>query len=412
MPTPRPHAQLRILNITAQKPDSTGSGTYLAELVRCMDAAGHKTAVVCGIDRNDTISSLPVSTQVFPVRFNTDELPFNVCGMSDTMPYPSTRYRDMTPQMTRAFISAFCKALRQAAQEFKPDIVICHHLYLVTALARNIMPNVPMAAICHSTDLRQMHKHALERERIIDGIQRLDAILALHAEQVEEIASTYGVARDRVSIIGVGFNAQKFSMPPVRILYAGKICRKKGVESLLEAIDLMDPTAFDCANRGIELVLAGGHSADKQEYQRIVERSARCHWPVRFLGKLDQASLAQEYQTADIFVLPSFFEGLPLVVIEALACGCRVVTTDLPGERPWIESNTTNAPVTWVKPPRLVNVDEPLEQDLPAFEHDLAIALATTIKAAAASRPSCDVSGLSWEHVTERALMAVLQCRP
>lgn len=41
---------MRILNISAQKPDSTGSGVYLAEMVRCELSAGHAAAVVAGVD--------------------------------------------------------------------------------------------------------------------------------------------------------------------------------------------------------------------------------------------------------------------------------------------------------------------------------------------------------------------------
>lgn len=44
---------MRILNISAQKPDSTGSGVYLSEMVRCELLAGHAAAVVAGVDASD-----------------------------------------------------------------------------------------------------------------------------------------------------------------------------------------------------------------------------------------------------------------------------------------------------------------------------------------------------------------------
>ena len=46
---------MRILSITAQKPHSTGSGTYMTELVRSWARAGHSQAVVCGIYPDDTV---------------------------------------------------------------------------------------------------------------------------------------------------------------------------------------------------------------------------------------------------------------------------------------------------------------------------------------------------------------------
>ena len=107
--------RLRILNISAQKPDGTGSGTFLAQTVAAQVAAGHLTAVVCGIDDGDATDALPAQALVFPVRFNTSELPFHVCGMSDEMPYAATRYRDLTPQMVGQFESAFAAWLDRVA---------------------------------------------------------------------------------------------------------------------------------------------------------------------------------------------------------------------------------------------------------------------------------------------------------
>ena len=77
---------MRILNISAQKPDSTGSGVYLSEMVRCELLAGHAAAVVAGVDASDE-PTLPEGAEPYFVRFNTEALPFNVCGMSDVMPY-------------------------------------------------------------------------------------------------------------------------------------------------------------------------------------------------------------------------------------------------------------------------------------------------------------------------------------
>ena len=64
---------------------------------------------------------------------------------------------------------------------------------------------------------------------------------------------------------------------------------------------------------------------------------------------------------SDVFVLPSFYEGLPLVIIEALACGTYVICTDLPGIRNWIDQNLPDNGVVFVEPPKRVNEDEPVE---------------------------------------------------
>lgn len=98
---------MRILNISAQKPDSTGSGVYLAEMVRCELSAGHAAAVVAGVDASDE-PTLPEGAEPYFVRFNTEALPFNVCGMSDVMPYFGAKSIGPPPQPV-SITQSYCR---------------------------------------------------------------------------------------------------------------------------------------------------------------------------------------------------------------------------------------------------------------------------------------------------------------
>lgn len=390
---------MRILHITAQKPDSTGSGVYLAETVRALDRAGHEQAVVCDIAPGDPVD-LPQGVRVRPVVFDTPALPFHVVGMSDSMPYPATRYRDLTTEMTVRFKRAFNEAFDDVCAEFTPDLVVCHHLYLVCAVMAHRAWSCPITAITHGTDMRQMCKIPLERAYIREGVQRLDRIFALHDEQVADIEAIYGVPAGRVKVVGVGYNARIFQRQGnracgagVRIAYAGKIAFKKGVSCLIAALD-----RTQLSPRDTRVDLAGGYSV-QGEYDLIAAQAATSRWDVRLAGKLPQPELARLYNAADIFVLPSFFEGLPLVVVEALACGCAVVVTDLPGIRPWLAEHVPDAPVFYVAPPHMRDTDEPLPEDLPAFEERLAAAID---QAAAAPVAACDTSSLSWDALAQK----------
>lgn len=148
---------MRILNILTQKPNSTGSGIYLTELVKQFRLLGHEQAVVAGIDAKDTTEYLP-QIKFFPVKFNTPALPFPVVGMSDVMPYPSTRYNQLTKLMTAQLETAFIKALEPVIDDFNPDLIICHHLYFLTSIVREYFPQKRVVGICHGTDLRQLKK--------------------------------------------------------------------------------------------------------------------------------------------------------------------------------------------------------------------------------------------------------------
>lgn len=407
---------MNILVITAQKPDSTGSGVYVAETVRALASEGHAVSLVAGIDRDDA-PELPRPCAFYPVRFRTEALPFPVCGMSDQMPYTATRYRDMDEGMVEQFKHAFRREIRRACTERMPDVVLCHHLYLATAVAADAIRELAeetgrkapsIRGICHSTDLRQMGTHALERDFIVRGIRSLSRIFALHEPQKREIIGTYGVPENLVEVVGSGYNPELFHLEgrpardesrPVQATYVGKIWRKKGVECLINCTRLLRLGPSD-----IEFHLIGGYN-DEQEHAELVELAARVPYRFDFRGKVAQDHLIDRYRESDVFVLPSFFEGLPLVVIEALACGCKAVVTDLPGIRPWISANVPHAPVFYVEPPRMESLDEPVAADLPAFEERLARAIdEAALSLAPAPEDFSGIENVTWAGLADKLI--------
>ena len=390
---------MKILSVTAQKPNSTGSGIYLTELVKAMDEEGHEQAVVAGINREDAIE-LPDRVGFYPVYFEQEDLPYPIVGMSDEMPYVSTRYCDLTPEMTEQFKNAFVNVLKKAVEELNPDVILCHHLYLLTAIVREHFPGRRVYGFCHNTDLRQMQKNSLETEYIRTQICALDRVYALQQAQKVKILEIYGLDPAKVQVVGTGYNSEVFWTDgpkkssldgKIRIAYAGKIAEKKGVMSLMRAL-----RQLPYREEELEVLLAGG-AGNQKEYQEIVELSKLCACKVKFLGKLTQPELAKVYNACDIFVLPSFFEGLPLTVIEALACGDRVVMTELPGIREWMKETVPGADIRYVRLPEMRNADEPVLEELPAFEQRLKDVLEECIEAGETN--SADVSNISWETI-------------
>ena len=393
---------MKILSITAQKPDSTGSGVFLTELVKGFRNLECSQAVVCGYVEGDPLA-FPEGVQVFPVHYQTEALPFPVCGMSDEMPYESTRYRDMDETMTAQLREAFRRKIAEAVEAFQPDVILCHHLYFIASLVRQMYPHIPVCGQCHGSDLRQIETNPWQREWIKAQIPKLDGIFALHGVQQTKICQIFGLPAHRVRIMGTGYNGSVFFRDPryardpekTRFIFAGKLSEKKGVYSLLRCLDqLAHPERA-------ELYLAGGCGSEAElENLRTVAREAPC--PVTFLGKLDQAALAAQMNRCDVFVLPSFYEGLPLVLIEAMACGMRTVCTDLPGIRPWLDQALPDSGAVFVTPPTLRNTDEPVAAELPAFEARLAAAMEA---AAQSHQPDPQqVARLSWDALCRKLL--------
>ncbi len=440
---------MKILSITAQKPNSTGSGTYLTEVVRALDNLGHKQAVVAGIYEDDLPSiKFPKSVDFYPVIFDEHN---PIYGMSDSMPYPSALYSSLDEAGLAAFEARFEPVLRKAVQELDPDIIYCHHLFVLTALVRRLFPEKKVYGQCHGTDLRQFINCKQLQEHVRADIAGLDRIYCLHHEQYRQIAELFGVDADvaadaktaaetatdaitkasksKIEVVGCGYN-EKLFYPGDRLyskadgssgglaggsgkaagsdgssggtagsdesraefLYAGKLCRAKGVNELLHAA-----ASLDCAD--FKLTLVGGCQDDNTLaiYQSV--RSDRINW----LGPLPQSELAELFREKDVFVLPSYFEGLCLAVIEALASGMLVICTDLP-MREWLDANIPDNNIIYVELPEMASLDRPVSGGEEVLEKRLAEAFKQAMGKLREERKQPDMRMARWTTVAEKIL--------
>lgn len=82
-----------------------------------------------------------------------------------------------------------------------------------------------------------------------------------------------------------------------------------------------------------------------------------------------------------LFVMPSFYEGVSLVTMEALASGLRVVSNELPGMREWVGTRLEEEGIVeYVSLPALRSIDTPLTEELPAYEERLARGIARQLE--------------------------------
>ncbi|HYI38575.1 MAG TPA: glycosyltransferase family 4 protein [Thermoleophilaceae bacterium] len=111
---------------------------------------------------------------------------------------------------------------------------------------------------------------------------------------------------------------------PVRILYVGRLVSLKGQPVLLDAMARLAEAGVEA-----ELILVG----DGPERDALERRAARLGLDgrVAFAGPLGQDEVREHYARADVFCLPSFAEGVPVVLMEAMAAGLPVVTTRIAG---------------------------------------------------------------------------------
>jgi glycosyltransferase involved in cell wall biosynthesis len=109
----------------------------------------------------------------------------------------------------------------------------------------------------------------------------------------------------------------------LRFLYAGQVSIRKGIPVLMEAWK-------QAALRDAELHLVGSW---------LLADRIRNELPanVRYSSACSRQELLEHYQSADVFLFPSFFEGFALVLLEAMACGLPLLASDATGAPDIIE---------------------------------------------------------------------------
>lgn len=151
---------------------------------------------------------------------------------------------------------------------------------------------------------------------------------------------------DRFHIVHCGIDPEEFQPPPEReddgvlsVLTVGRLVSDKGLPVLVDAIDLL-------RRRGVpvELTVLGDGPLMASMRQDLGRRGLEdcVHLP----GAVPSDEVVDHYQRADAFCLPSFAEGVPVVLMEAMACELPVVATEITGVPELVEEGVSGYLVT------------------------------------------------------------------
>lgn len=165
------------------------------------------------------------------------------------------------------------------------------------------------------------------RNRVVMRLAMLPARRVVAVWTAGHRALTLALGSHRVALIDNGVEAERYAAParrhePPRVLYVGLLTPRKGVLDLIGASQTV--TAEGMAH---ELWLLGGTPDEGPEAAEPVLAAARGH--AELLGTRDPDQMPAVYAAADAFCLPSWWEAMPLSVLEAMAAGLPVVATDV-----------------------------------------------------------------------------------
>jgi glycosyltransferase involved in cell wall biosynthesis len=252
------------------------------------------------------------------------------------------RYRrSRIPMLTAAgYLGGILAALRRLRREGHPADLLHAHVHraawaaaIVAALTRR-----PFVVSEHSSEFgwSGIRDGALRRARI--AFARADLVCPV-SEYLRGQLEAHGVrARFRVvpNTVDTGVFRPSERAPedrPPRMITVASLEPKKGIDHLLRALGILSDTRPDFA---LDLVGDGPH---REEYEELARRLG-IEDRVVFHGASLQAEVVRLMRGADVLVMPSLTENLPLAIIEAMACGLPVVASRVGGIPEMVDDQT------------------------------------------------------------------------
>ncbi|MEZ5461198.1 glycosyltransferase [Dokdonella sp.] len=266
------------------------------------------------------------------------------------------------PMLSRPFNGWLCaRAILAEAQAFKPDVILSYWLYPdaygALRVAREL--GVPLVAGARGSDIRV--RDVVSRRLTAPVVRKADRLLVVSADLGRLAVRDYGADADRVRVIANGCDAATFhrrdraaarvelglSENAELVLYVGRLVAEKGLRELVEAM-----RSLRGEHPRAELVLVGDGPM-RAELAELAKDPAN---QLRLAGAQPASEVASWMAACNLLALPSYSEGHPNVLVEALACGRPVVSTPVGGVPEVVDDSCA-----MLVPPR----------DVPALAHAL-----------------------------------------
>ena len=312
---------MRILLVNYEYPPlGGGAGQATASLAREFAMAGHETLVL-----TSRFTGQPAMEEVAGFRIQR-------------VPVLRRRPDRCTPPEMLTFLASALAAALGSVRAWKPDAVITFFgipsgpvgLLLKLISGRPYIVSLRGGDVpgFQPYDLALFHKLLGPLIRLI--WKQAHAVVA-NSAGLQALARRFAPDLP-IAVIPNGVDAQKFhpaaepkaiGATPVRMLFVGRVVYQKGLDILFKALATLPPEL----NYALEIIGDGDQRpALTAEAERLGIASR-----IQFSGWCDRSVIAERYRAADLFVFPSRDEGMPNVVLEAMASGLPVVATAIAG---------------------------------------------------------------------------------
>jgi glycosyltransferase involved in cell wall biosynthesis len=235
------------------------------------------------------------------------------------------------------YLASVRGAVRKTIENFRPEVVLAFWAHpdgwAAVRIAREL--GVPAVVKVIGSDVLVVARDRRRRDAVAGALGAADRVIAVSRDLARSVVEL-GVDGEKVHVVPQGIDMELFtrgdraaaraalgiSADTRMILFVGNLLFSKGVGILIEACARLAKrnAAFSCY-----LV---GRGRDEAKLRKMAEGLSA---PVVFAGRCSQSALVNWYRAADLVTLPSFSEGIPNVLREALQCGRPFVATRVGG---------------------------------------------------------------------------------
>jgi len=198
--------------------------------------------------------------------------------------------------------------------------------------AKKIVTSVhDFSSILHK-DFHLKESVAYFENNFFQNLYRSNMIITGSNYSKQEILERTDFTEDKIRVIyhGIDHNLFRvyqdielaFELPSKFILSVGSIEPRKNLLGLLKAYNLLDGSL----KKEYKLILVGFKGWKNLEIMKLIKQNQDS---IEYLGYITDEELAKVYNLASLFVYPSLYEGFGLPVLEAMACGTAVVSSEL-----------------------------------------------------------------------------------
>jgi glycosyltransferase involved in cell wall biosynthesis len=229
-------------------------------------------------------------------------------------------------------------------KEYDLDLIHGHSMY---SFGYALTKKLPYVATLHGTQYNEfknsLHYGSSPNHIITDFSSMLmerysgkkaDKVIVDSHENRRDVISQYGIPEEKIATIPCGVSVSRFSPSKCEsktIIFVGRLHERKGIDKLLESFSKVvskEPEAV------LKIVGSGEFEARLKAMAKRLNLGKK---NVQFLGFVPEKKLIEVYSKSSIFVLPSYYEGFGIVLIEAMSAGLPLVSVRTGGATEVIE---------------------------------------------------------------------------